>query len=100
MPPKVLQDLLFGSETSESRIFQQQIRMYNMMYAFTYLGAKINNRFNNGSCPPTFRIQGQFYHKIDSMLPLPNQNPKFAQLYIYDTENEIQNRINGIRYVL
>ncbi|KAE9601063.1 hypothetical protein Lalb_Chr13g0293781 [Lupinus albus] len=30
------------------------------------------------------------------MLPLPGQLPKFAQLYIYDTEHEIQNRMNGI----
>lgn len=100
MPPKVLQDLLFGSETSESRTFQQHIRMYNMMFVFTSPSAKMDNRFNNGRGPPTFRIQGQSCHIIGSMLPLSGQNPKFTQLYIYDTENEIQNRINGIRYVL
>ncbi|KAI5406945.1 hypothetical protein KIW84_053265 [Lathyrus oleraceus] len=69
MPPKVLQDLLFGSETSESRTFQQHIRTYNMMFVFTFPSAKMDNRFNNGRGPPTFRIQ----------------------------ENEIQNIINGIR---
>ncbi|KAF1887915.1 hypothetical protein Lal_00023923 [Lupinus albus] len=68
-----------------------------MMFAFTSLGAKIDRSFNNGRGPPTIRIQGQPCHRIGSMLPLPGQLPKFAQLYIYDTEHEIQNRMNGIR---
>ncbi|KAF1877359.1 hypothetical protein Lal_00038275 [Lupinus albus] len=52
---------------------------------------------NSGRGPPTIRIQGQPCHRIGSMLPLPGQFPKFAQLYIYDTEHEIQNRMEGIR---
>ncbi|KAI5430371.1 hypothetical protein KIW84_034813 [Lathyrus oleraceus] len=32
-----------------------------------------------------------------SMLPMPGQNPRFAQLYVYDTENEIENRMHGFR---
>ncbi|CAK8568735.1 unnamed protein product [Lathyrus sativus] len=97
MPPKVLQDFLFGTKTVELRTFQQNIRMYNMMFAFTSPGAKMDNCFNNGNGPPTFHIQGQSCNKIGSMLPMPGQNPKFEQLYIYDTESEIQNRISGIR---
>ncbi|KAF1874165.1 hypothetical protein Lal_00041611 [Lupinus albus] len=31
------------------------------------------------------------------MLPMSGQFPKFVQLYIYDTEHEIQNRMNEIR---
>ncbi|KAL8477792.1 hypothetical protein ACS0TY_029913 [Phlomoides rotata] len=30
------------------------------------------------------------------MLPQPENNPKFSQLYIYDTENEVNNRINAL----
>ncbi|XP_058742334.1 uncharacterized protein LOC131614800 [Vicia villosa] len=97
MPPKYLQHLLFDSDTVQSRNFQQNIRMYNMMFAFTSPGTKMDNRFNNGGGPPTFRIQGQACHRIGSMLPMPGQTPKFAQLYIYDTEHEIQHRINGMR---
>ncbi|KAI5434582.1 hypothetical protein KIW84_021423 [Lathyrus oleraceus] len=33
--------------------------MYNMMFAFTYSGAKMDNCFNNGRGHPTFRIQVQ-----------------------------------------
>ncbi|XP_057756276.1 uncharacterized protein LOC130975502 [Arachis stenosperma] len=58
---------------------------------------KINHNINNGSAPPTFSLSGQNYHSIGSLLPLPSDIPKFAQLYIDDTENEIQNRISAIR---
>ncbi|KAI5413759.1 hypothetical protein KIW84_058058 [Lathyrus oleraceus] len=71
--------------------------MYNVMFAFTSPGAKVDNRFNNGRFPPNFRIQGQSCHRIGSMLPMSGQNPRFAQLYVYDTENEIENRMHGFR---
>ena len=47
--------------------------------------------------PPTIRIQGQPCHQISSLLPMPGKEPKFAQLYIFDTKNEVQNRINAMR---
>jgi hypothetical protein len=61
---------------------------------------KIDNTFNKGRGPPTIRIQGQTCHRMGSLLPLPGQSPKFAQLYIYDTDNEINNRMQGFRYSL
>ncbi|XP_058732642.1 uncharacterized protein LOC131604199 [Vicia villosa] len=96
-PPEQLAKLLFDNDSIVSRKFQQQIRLYNMMFAFTSLGAKIDNRFNNGRDPPTMRIQGQTCHRIGSLLPPQGQKPKFAQLYIYDTENEVENRMHGLR---
>ncbi|XP_058732948.1 uncharacterized protein LOC131604533 [Vicia villosa] len=96
-PPEQLAKLLFDHESIVSRKFQQQIRLYNMMFAFTSPGAKIDNRFNNGRGPPTMRIQGQTCHRIGSLLPPQGQKPKFAQLYIYDTENEVENRMHGLR---
>ncbi|CAK8560461.1 unnamed protein product [Lathyrus sativus] len=68
-----------------------------MMFEFTSPGAKLANRFNNGGGPPTLRIQGQSCHRIGSLLPLKGQPPKFAQLYIYETENEVHNRMQGLR---
>src|SRR4051812_10725949 len=99
-PPPVLQSLLFEQNESESKIFQQQIRLYNMMFAFTSPGAKMDNRFNNGRGPPNYRIQGQTCHRIGSMLPLPGEKARFAQLYIYDTEHEVQNRFDIFRFLL
>lgn len=97
-PPQVLSHLLLDHTTKDSKNFQSQIRTYNMMFSFNSLGAKLDSRFNNGRGPPTLRIQGQSCHHIGSLLQPEGQPPKFAQLYIYDTENEITNRMDGLRY--
>ena len=97
-PLNVLSHLLFDRDAKDSKNFQQNLCTYNMMFSFTSPGAKLDNKFNNGRGPPTIRIQGQTCHRIGSFLPNEEQPPKFAQLYIYDTENEITNRMNGLRY--
>nr|KYP72056.1 hypothetical protein KK1_011343 [Cajanus cajan] len=38
-------------------------------------------------------MSGENYHRIGSLLPNPGEQPKFSQLYIYDTENEVTNKI-------
>jgi hypothetical protein len=42
------------------------------------------------------RIHGAIYHKIGTLLPDPESQPQFAQIYIYDTDHEKQNRSNVI----
>ncbi|KAH1242581.1 Replication protein A DNA-binding subunit B [Glycine max] len=93
-PPKFLQQLLFEQNTAYAKNYQQNIRTYNMMFAFTSTGIKFDKTIGHSRGPPTIRIQGQPYHRIGSLLPMPGKEPKFAQLYIYETENEVQNRIN------
>lgn len=93
-PPKLLLSLLHGTEP-RSKHYQENIRAYNSMFAFTSLGGKVFSKINNGNGPPQFILSGQNYHRIGSLLPEPGNAPKFAQLYIYDTKNEIQNRINS-----
>jgi hypothetical protein len=68
------------------------------MFAFTSMGGTINNTINDGKSPPMFVMNGENYHQIGSLLPLPGRQPKFAQLYIYDTDNEISNRMASVRY--
>jgi hypothetical protein len=58
------------------------------------MGAHIDNSVNDGRGPPLFKICGQVHHRIGSLLPLDGSPPKFIQLYIYDTANEVQNRMN------
>uniref|UniRef100_A0A0R0F7N8 Helitron helicase-like domain-containing protein n=1 Tax=Glycine max TaxID=3847 RepID=A0A0R0F7N8_SOYBN len=72
------------------------MRTYNMMFVFTSAGIKFDKSINHSRGLPTIRIQGQPCHRIGSMLPMPGKEPKFAQVYIFDTENEVQNRINAI----
>ena len=92
--PQPLRQLLFDSRDSQAKKFQQNIRLYNLMFAFTSPGIKVDTSYNTGRGPPTLRIHGQSHHLIGSLLPMPDNSPKFAQLYIYDTENEVNNRLS------
>jgi hypothetical protein len=65
--------------------------MYNLVLAFTSLGAKVDESVTGGPRPYSFRIQGELYHKIESLCFIERQRPQFAQLYIHDTKHEHQN---------
>ncbi|XP_070666718.1 uncharacterized protein [Malus domestica] len=65
------------------------------MFSFTSMGAKIDHSINDGSGPYIFKISGQVCHLMGSLLPADNECPKFAQLYVYDTYNEVQNRLKA-----
>ncbi|GAU48565.1 hypothetical protein TSUD_302440 [Trifolium subterraneum] len=62
------------------------------MFSFTSMGGHVIEDINNGGGPPQFILSGQNYHRIGSLLPEAGTTPKFAQLYIFDTENEVENR--------
>ncbi|KAH1203302.1 ATP-dependent DNA helicase PIF4 [Glycine max] len=93
-PLKYLERLLFDGKASDSKNYQCNIQTYNMMFAFTSAGIKLDKSINESRGPPTIRIQGQLCHRIGSLLPMPGKQPKFSQLYIFDTQNEGENRIN------
>ncbi|XP_045821889.1 uncharacterized protein LOC123914761 [Trifolium pratense] len=93
-PPSLLRNLFNGLHPKSSN-FLLNIRSYNNMFSFTSIGGKIES--DNSPGPPHFVISGQNYHQIGSLVPLPGQRPKFAQLYIYDTENEVSNRLSHFR---
>ena len=59
----------------------------------TSFGATIDDSVNNGRGPYVFKISGQVYHWIGTMCPTGNDDPRFLQLYIYDTQNEVKNRL-------
>ncbi|CDY47315.1 BnaAnng08890D [Brassica napus] len=92
--PQVLLDLLFRGD-SESINFIENIRAYNSMFAFTSMGGEIDASVNNGRGPFVFRLHGQNFHQIGSLLPEEGLPPAFTQLYIFDTENEVRNRISA-----
>ncbi|CAN6832984.1 unnamed protein product [Brassica oleracea var. botrytis] len=94
-PPEFLQDLL-TKDDAISRHYQQNIRPLNMMFSFTSLGGKIDNSVNMGKGPKVFKLHGENFHLIGSMKPKPTESAKFSQLYIHDTENEVQNRIAAL----
>nr|XP_016472400.1 PREDICTED: uncharacterized protein LOC107794428 [Nicotiana tabacum] len=91
MPPE-LSELYFGN-TEESENFRTYIRMYNNMFAFTSLGVKYDKELARRNCGIyTFRVQGQMYHFIDDLIP-SNEKPRNLQLYFYDHDNELANRM-------
>ncbi|XP_056864414.1 uncharacterized protein LOC130511444 [Raphanus sativus] len=93
-PPMELMYLLCkGDELSKH--YREFIRAYNMMFSFTSLGKKIDHSINNGRGPFVFRMSGENYHRIGDIVPEPGQAPKFSQLYIIDTLNEIKNRLDA-----
>ena len=45
--------------------------------------------------PYVFKVSGQIYHSIGKLCPNERTRPRFLQLYIYDTENEVRNRLDN-----
>ncbi|KAL3627819.1 hypothetical protein CASFOL_028234 [Castilleja foliolosa] len=77
----------------EDSIFMENIRAYNNMFSMTSFGARIEDAVNDGRGPYVFKISGQVSHWIGSICPADNEGPRFLQLYIYDTVNEVPNRL-------
>ncbi|KAF8098608.1 hypothetical protein N665_0263s0037 [Sinapis alba] len=77
-PPTVLNKLLEGDDPRCIN-FQKHIRPYNMS-------------FKKGRGPDMFQLQGVNYHLLGNLTPPDGTEPKFGQLYIVDTENEVENR--------
>ncbi|GKF28328.1 hypothetical protein Tco_0094670, partial [Tanacetum coccineum] len=90
-PPEYPQ---YIKELYENTHFMDNIRAYNQMFSMTSLGANVDKSINNGKGPYIFRISGQLYHWIGSLCPEEGQLPRFLQLYIYDTTNEVKNRLS------
>ncbi|WVZ69470.1 hypothetical protein U9M48_018246, partial [Paspalum notatum var. saurae] len=92
--PELLQQLVRFDGDSRSNKFMRLIRQYNSLFAFTSLGVDVDKSINTGGGPYVFRINGVVHHRIGSLVPPPGKRPEYAQLYIHDTDNEIQNRLN------
>ncbi|GKB47267.1 hypothetical protein Tco_0898020, partial [Tanacetum coccineum] len=78
--------------------FRDKIRVYNSMFCFTSFGARIDHSINTGRAPYTFKINGQNYHRIGSLIPKECIQPRYAQLYFFDIEYEVQNRMSDFTY--
>jgi hypothetical protein len=72
--PQELEFLLTNKERSAVK-FQDQICMYNSVLAFISVGAKVDESVTRGTGSYSFRIQGEFYHKIGSLCPIEGQRP-------------------------
>ncbi|KAI9082466.1 hypothetical protein K1719_035609 [Acacia pycnantha] len=93
--PLIIEYIDEGDLTYECHICGANMN-YNNMFSFTSMGGKIDHAKNNGCGPYTFVLSGLNYHHIGSLLPENGAKPVYSQLYIYDTENEVQNRISAV----
>lgn len=87
-PPIVLKNLLCDPS------FKSNIRVFNSLLSMCSMGAEIDYSILNSGGPFCFKVHGENYHSIGSLLPIDGERPKFLQLYIFDTSNEIKNRLS------
>ena len=92
-PPEPLKTLYLG-ETCESKHFLHHTRKYNSAFSMTSFGCQ---EVRESGWNPSFKIQGQVCHKIGSLCPLPNEKPKFTQIYFVDDYDvQAANRLQNI----
>jgi hypothetical protein len=89
--PPLIKDLLTDSDP-ESQNFIKSIRNYNSALAFASIGAEVSHMSGPGTY--CYKIQGQIYHRISAIHPNSGERPKFAQLYILDSEEALNERMN------
>ncbi|XP_029643521.1 uncharacterized protein LOC115217942 [Octopus sinensis] len=86
-PPQLLRSIYAGT-TTESKHFLNNIRKYNCAFQMTSFSANV---VQEGGFVPTFKVQGQIYHRIGSLKPAENQDPQFLQLYFVGNLHEQAN---------
>ena len=65
------------------------------MFSMTSFGANVDKDVNDSHGPYVFKILCQISRKIGSLSPDPAKGPRFLQLYLFDIENEVQNRLRA-----
>jgi len=75
-PPEPLRWLLTSNE-ADAKDFRQHIRSYNNALAFTSVGANLDTSVAQPG-NYTYRLRGELYHRMGSLLPQPGEAPKFA----------------------
>ena len=82
-PPVFLQHL-YESVDSNGNNFLANICKYNCAFQMTSFGCC---EITMAGFNPSFRIQGQVYHLIGSIVPVEGEFPKFAQIYFIDNQD-------------
>lgn len=60
------------------------------------MGGNIDHEVDKGNDPCVFWLSGQNIHRIGSSIPSNSDTPQLVQLYVNDTKEEVENRINVI----
>ena len=96
-PQPFLRHLYEGTNTA-GKHFLASIRKYNSAFQMTSFGC---NEITMAGFNPSFRVQGQVYHRIGSLVPSTGESPKFSQIYfINNQQTEVATRcgiVDGLR---
>ncbi|KAF5348282.1 hypothetical protein D9756_010487 [Leucocoprinus leucothites] len=83
--------------------FFDHIWCYNAAFAMTSVGATMDQSIFQGTGPYSFKIQGTLHHLTGALLPSENETPKYAQIYIHDSAEQLDihwrnnaNTLNGV----
>ncbi|XP_022027999.1 uncharacterized protein LOC110929180 [Helianthus annuus] len=97
-PPQPLLSLLNHNSEPRSSVYRDHIKVFNSLFSMTSTGGRVCSELNDSRGPYAFRLNGHNHHRIGSLLPNHDDGrPRFAQLYIYDTAHEIDNRFYALR---
>ncbi|CAN1306092.1 ATP-dependent DNA helicase PIF1 [Linum perenne] len=91
--PPYLDSLLSVNGGRQTRHFREHARSYNAAFSFTSFGARLDPRLVNRRGPYSLVLCGENYHLMGSLLPQPGQQPQYSQLYVFDPNSELQNRL-------
>lgn len=92
-PPDSLKYYMSG-KNANSNHFLKNIRKYNICFQMTSFGA--TNIVRTMGFQSTFKIQGQIYHQIGSLLPTENDDEKYLQIYFIGDDNLEANKRSTI----
>ncbi|CAG8829924.1 4452_t:CDS:2, partial [Gigaspora margarita] len=88
---------LLTSQNDIAKNFRYKIRAYNSVFTFTSTSAKLDNNLANAqSGVYTYCVQGSFYYRIGSLLPENAVEPRYLQMYVWDTQHELDHQTNVI----
>ncbi len=88
--PETFERLYYGQDR-RAKNFRKYINSFNNAFCMTSSGMK--RHMPGGSGPPVYTVQGVPYHQHGALQTRENQNPLFAQVYLVDIAEAIDNRI-------
>uniref|UniRef100_A0A5S6QHG9 Helitron helicase-like domain-containing protein n=1 Tax=Trichuris muris TaxID=70415 RepID=A0A5S6QHG9_TRIMR len=91
--PEILQQL-FTTDSERAKNFRDNIRRFNSALAMASMGAQLDIPVGRG--PYCFRVHGQVYHLAGPLHPAPGQRPAYGQIYILDSEQAAEERLNNL----
>ena len=89
-PPEYLRKL-WTADTAEARLFREHSRPFNNALALSSI--KVEERKFDNNYSPSVIFEGKVSQIYGPLQASPDDNPKFAQLYVHDPATEFTIRI-------